>query len=191
MASISRPGLPLGDLLGGQHRDFVGFVKSVLHQADAHDDVGLPDDLAADEEEALGHGVIPGGMSDVGAVLLAQADGHHLHQAALVLPLKSGVGLDAVDHDNAVGLMGVLIDVHIHAPYVADLHRLHGREDGAAHALLGDAVARENAALALIGGAAVTAHGGDQERLGPQLPDQAHDLPGDQLGCWTHRGCRR
>ena len=66
-------------------------------------------------------------MERVGSLLLAQADGDHLHQAALDLAVEIGVRLDTVDRDDQVGLLeGVPIDEDGHARrHFAELHRLH------------------------------------------------------------------
>ena len=118
----------------------------------------------------------------LGALLLAQADGHHLHQAALVGAPEGGVGLDAVEEDDAVRLRGVLVNEHrlVADAGDADLDGLHGALDGAAHGLLGDAVVLQDLGLALGGGTAVAAHGGHDVGLGALGLDEVHDGPGHQ-----------
>ena len=86
--------------------------------------------------------------------------------AALMPAAERGVGLDAVDQDNAVGLTGIFVDVDGQALRgAADLLDLHGGDHRGAHRFLCDAVAAEHLGLTLGGGAAVAAHGGDQNGL--------------------------
>ena len=173
-------GLLGDDLLGAQALDKVGLVVGVLNNGDAAQDGAVFQDGPA----VLLHQLVHDGgalvMDALGAVLLAQADGHHLHQAALIGAAEGGVGLDTVEENDAVRLRGVLIDKDRLMAYAgkADLHRLHGALDGAAHGLLGDAVVLEDLGLALGGGAAVAAHGGHDVGLGTLGLDEVHDGPG-------------
>src|SRR5262249_17798659 len=103
------------------------------------------------------------------ADVLAQADEHHLEQAALDGPVEGGVRLDACDDADVVGLAGVLVEVdRVALAGRADLDDLHRRLDGRADGLLGDAVALDDLALPLGGAAAVAAHGGHEEGFGAE-----------------------
>ena len=120
-------------------------------------------------------------MEGVGAFPLAHADGHHLHQAGLIGAPEGGVGLDASHHDHRVGFVGVLVYPDLVAVgQEAHLHRLHAGEDGTAAVFLGDAEALQDGPLSLGGGAAVAAHGGDDEGLGAQGSDPGGQFPEDQ-----------
>ena len=175
-------GLLGDDLLGAQALDEVGIIVGVLDDGDAAQNGGVFQDGPA----VLLHQLVHDGgalvMDALGALLLAKANGHHLHQAALVGAPEGGVGLDAVEEDDAVRLRGVLVDEHrlVTDAGDADLDRLHGALDGAAHGLLGNAVVLENLGLTLGGGAAVAAHGGHDVGFGALGLDEVHDSTGHQ-----------
>ena len=65
-------------------------------------------------------------MHLAGPLALAQADDQHLEHARLVRRVKVGVRLDPVDQDDAVGLVGVLVEVDRQADRV-------GAEDDGVH----------------------------------------------------------
>ena len=121
-------------------------------------------------------------MDALGALLLAQANGHHLHQAAFIGTAEGGMGLDAVEEDDAVRLRGVLVHEHRLVTHAgnADLHRLHGTLHRAAHGFLSDAVVLEDLELTLGGGAAVAAHSRHNVRLGAFGFDKIHNGAGHQ-----------
>ena len=173
-------GLLGDDLRGAQAFDEVGLVIGVLNDGDAAQNGAVFQDGTA----VLLHQFVHDGralvMDALSALLLAKANGHHLHEAALIGAPERGVGLDAVVEDDAVGLRGVFVDVHRLVTHAgnADLHGLHGALDGAAHVLLGNAVVLEDLGLALGGGAAVAAHGRHDIGLGPLGLDKVHDGPG-------------
>ena len=124
----------------------------------------LAGDAADDLPEAV---VLNRAVIDLRAFVLAQADEHHLHQAAFDVADEAGVRLDAADDQHVVGLEGVLVEVDRKAfGRLADDDRLHARADRAAAELLGDAVAFEQLALPFGRAAAVAAHRRHDERLG-------------------------
>ena len=119
-------------------------------------------------------------MDALSALLLAKANGHHLHQAAFIGATEGGMGLDAVVEDDAVSLRGILIHVYRLMAHTgnADLNRFHGAFHGAAHGLLRNAVILEDLKLALSGSAAVTAHSRHNVRLGALGLDKVHNGTG-------------
>ena len=96
--------------------------------------------------------------------------------------MKIRMRLDAGDGDDVVGLVGVNVELHGHAVIrAADLHRFHGGANGRADDVLRQAVALEDGALALGGGAAVAAHCGNDERLGAAGAHIVHHRADDGL----------
>ena len=138
----------------------MGLVEGVLHDADGKGDVGILQSSASKGGHVDGHQVPAPLVADAGAVLLAQADGQHLHDAAFIFAVEIGVGLDAAHgHDVVAGEgEGVQPDVQAFLGH-AHLAGLHSGMDLAAAGLLGDAVVVQDGLLALGGGAAVAAHG--------------------------------
>ncbi len=112
------------------------------------------------------------------ADVLAQADHHHLEQAALDGAVIAGVRLDAADDADVVGLRGELVEIDGKAfGRGAELDDFHGRADGHADERLGDAVAFEDCALSFGGAAAVAAHGRHEERPGAEVLQNAGPTP--------------
>ena len=123
----------------------------------------LPSDGADDvfEAELVGVGVIA-----LRAGELAEADRHHLEQAAFDLAGEIGVPLDAADEHDAVGFVGVPIHEGFDAVGgLAERDHFQLADHRAAHGGLGDAVVGEHVGLTLGGGGAVAAHGRKDEGL--------------------------
>ena len=137
---------------------------------------GFQADVGDELADALGPDVV----ADLGLPLLAQADGDHLHQAALVRARVDRVGLDPVDDDDTVRLERVRVDHHGHAEprRGAHLHHVHARSDRGAGERFGDPEVLEQGLLALRGGPAVAAHGRDDERPRPRRLELADDETG-------------
>ena len=114
---------------------------------------------------------------DLGGPLpLAQADGEHLEQPALVPPGERRVRLDPVEQDDAVGLEGVAVEMDRQAERVGAQHDgLHLGSDRAADRGLGDAQLGQAAPLPGRGAAAVAPHRGDDEGV---EPERAHGRDG-------------
>ena len=116
------------------------------------------------------------------AALLPEADRQHLAEAALDVGAEGGVRLDPPHHDDRVSLPGVAVHVARRAVVeVADLDRVHRRQDRSADLWLGDAVLGQDRALALGGRAAVAAHRRHDERLARRPPELLDDGPDDGL----------
>src|SRR5205814_3140950 len=89
-------------------------------------------------------------------------------------------GLDARHGHDGVGLQGILAPPDRLAPRVdADLHGRHVGLDRDAQLLLTDAVLGEQLSLSLGGGAAVAAHGGDDEGAGAAVAPEVEGGPDD------------
>ena len=162
--------------LGRHGLDDRGLVGGVLHHAHAeqegllrHDELrGLGQQLAEDIHAV---GVQLGGAGD-----LAHADGHHLDDAALDGRTEVGMRLDPAHEGDRVGSSRELVHVDRHAVDLAQLHHFHLRLDRAADIALGDAVVLQHLALAFGRGAAVAAHGGEDEGLGAEGLELGHHL---------------
>ena len=151
-------------------------VIGIFDRGDREQDRRVFDDGLAEHGHVLGHVLEPGAVARLGTDLLAEADGHHFHDAALKGPAERRVRLDAAVDDDAVRLGRVFVDEHVHAVGVdTDLLDLHGREDRAADGLLRHAVAGEHGALTLGGRAAVTAHCRNDERVRAAALDEVRD----------------
>ena len=119
---------------------------------------------------------------------LAQADHQHLEHARLVRRVEVGVRLDPVGQNDAVGLVGVLVEIDRQADRVgAQNDRIHVGLDGDAHRLGRHAVAGQKLALALGGRAAVAAHRGDDEWLVTHLVSVSTIVRATRSMPWTPR----
>ena len=117
-------------------------------------------------------------MRAFGAMVLAEPYGQHFQQPAFVTGAEGVVGLDTVENDHPVGLVGVF--VHIHGKAVRPLphlHHFHAGEDGAARAFFRHAQFVDQGQLPLGGCAAVAAHGRHDEGFGPAFLEGIHNSP--------------
>ena len=121
-------------------------------------------------------------MIDLGPFVLAQADEHHLHQAAFDVADEARVRLDAVADQHVVGLEGVAVEVDGKpsavwpTTTVSMLERI-GQPQNAS--VMPYEV--EHLALPLGRAAAVAAHGRHDERLAAQRLEVLDDRLGDQV----------
>ena len=127
-----------------------GLVVGVLDHGQAEGDGGAgaqgPADGAHDGVEGLFQQDAVVGQ---GAGVLAEADHHHLEQAALDGAVKAGVRLDAGHDADVVGLRGEAVEQdRIAFGRGAQRDHLHRGADGGADEFLGDAVAFEDARAA-------------------------------------------
>ncbi len=121
-------------------------------------------------------------MIDLGSVMLAQADQHHLHQAAFHVARKRGVGFDAAADHDVVGLVGEPIEVDRETfARVADHHGLHAGADGAAAKRLSNPVLLDQPALTLGRPAGMAAHRRNKEGLGAQFLEMLGNRLDDQV----------
>ena len=168
------------DLLRAQALDEIGLVVGVLNDGDTAQHRRVFQDRPAVLLHQLVHDAGALMMDALSALLLAKANGHHLHQAAFIGATEGGVGLDAVEEDDTVGFRGILIHIYRLMTHTgnADLHRLHGAFHGAAHGLLRNAVILEDLKLAFGSSAAVTAHSRHNVRLGTLGLDKVYNGTG-------------
>ena len=81
------------------------------------------------------------GVEELGALLLPQPDGDHLHQTRLDRSAEIGVRFDPADRDDGVGLEGVAVEPDRNVVLdLAEVDRIHTGTDRAAHRRFGDAV---------------------------------------------------
>jgi len=114
------------------------------------------------EADAVGEGVII-----LRAGEFAEADGHHLKEAAFDAAGEICVPLDAGEKEDAVGFEGGFVHEGGDAfGGSADGDDIERTDDGATHGGFMDAVVHEDVCLALGGSGAVAAHGGNDEGLG-------------------------
>ena len=130
------------------------------------------------------------------ALVLGQADGHHLEQAAFVLALDICVRLDLVVDDNAVRFRGDAIAVDERTRAIvqrSNLYNVHAGADRRTDVLLRDAVAAQDLQIARDRAAAVAAHRRDDK--GSRAPflelptDSAHDFRVVGNAAAAHRHC--
>ena len=102
-----------GSKSSGRHRLDAGrLVVGVLDDAQAERDRGACAHVPADRAHHLVVGLFQQDAVIVErAGVLAQADHHHLHQAALDRAVKAGVRLDPGDDADVVGLGGVAVEI--------------------------------------------------------------------------------
>ena len=131
----------------------------------------------ADRADDAVEAVVDNGLVVQGrAFVLAQADEHHLVQAAFDFADKVGVWLDAANDGHVVGFERVLVEKDGDAVFSrAHLYGLHGRLDRCASVLLGDAVAFDDSLLRLGDAAAVAAHGRNEEGLEAEGFELGHE----------------
>ena len=159
-------------LVAGDHLDPCGLVVSVLEQGNPAKDVGLGKRHPAHRLQVLRHRPEAQLVADVGPLLFAHADHDHLHEPAFAGAAEGDVRFDAIHHGDPIGLGRKPVDVHREPVRgYADLDRLHARADGGSDGLLGDAHAGQHVALSFGGGAAVAAHGREEEGFAPGAPD--------------------
>ena len=121
-------------------------------------------------------------MIDFGSFVLAQADEHHLHQAAFDIADEIGVRLDPIADQHVVGAEGMAIEMDVETlGRLADDDRLHAGANRTAAERFGHAVRLEHRALALGRAAAVAAHGRHDERLGAQALERVDNGLGDHV----------
>jgi hypothetical protein len=97
--------------------------------------------------------------------MFAEADHHHFQQTALDGAVEAGVGFDAANDADMVGIGGVPIEKDgVAVRCRADFDDVHGSKDGSADVLFGDAVAFQDPALSVSSGAAVATHSRNEER---------------------------
>src|SRR5262249_3141298 len=133
--------------------------------------------LRADAADDLAKAVVVDRpMVDFRAIVFAQADEHHLHQATLYVPHEVRVWFDAAADHDVIGLEGEAIEMHREAlGRLADDAGFHRGPTRAAQVGLGHAVAGQNCPLTFDRPAAVTSHRRHDEGLGPEALQMLND----------------
>ena len=159
------------------------FVVAVLDDPHAGRNPAAGQHLAGDALQDLREAEIGDRpMVNLGPGMFAQANEHHLHQAALDVAHKVGVRLDAAHHHYVVGLVGKTVEVDGNPlRRFANNDRLHRGANGAAQKRLGHAVAFHDRPLAFRRAATMAAHGRDNERFGPQRFEVIDDTLDDDV----------
>ena len=167
--------LSLQQGLGPERPDPGGPPVAVFHHGQSGQNGAFGQDLPGHAGNDLPEAeVLDGAMVDPGAVVFAQPDQHHLHEAAFDLAREERVGLYPIADHHVVGLVGLLVEMDREAfGGPADLHGIHAGSDGAAAKGLGDSVGLEDVSLAPGGRPAVASHGGNDEGVGAQSPEVA------------------
>ena len=126
------------------------FLVGVFNHGHASQDVAVAEYLIDDAADDLGEAVVEdGAVIDGGPVAFAQADEHHLHQAAFDVADESGMWLDAIEDHDVVGLEGVAVEMHVETlGRSADHDGIHAGTDGAAQGFFGDPVRRQDSGFA-------------------------------------------
>ena len=146
-------------------------------------DVAVGEHVLGDARHQLAQPPGAVGVQRLGLDPLAEPDGRHLHEPALVRAVEVGVLLDAVDDDRRGRGRGVGVgdDRHREVVLAGDRDDVHRRAHGAALPAVDEPVRREDVALAGRGGATVAAHRRHEERRGA-LGTHPGDDPGDDGG---------
>jgi hypothetical protein len=177
-------GLAPLDLVGGEEGEPRSFVALVLDDAQAAQHGHFVQrDLHRAPEDFLVAVMARRAVVLRGAGALAKADDEHLDQAAAEgVAEEIGVGLDAVDDEDAVGGERGLAEPHGQSILVhADLAGVHRGADRHAERLFADTVVGEQLGLAFGCGATVAAHGGDNERFALRGAEEIQDFADDRL----------
>ena len=142
--------LGLLDLIGRHDAECGGAMRLILNKRD-------PEDHAEPGEQGTGSGryrllqppdhAKP--MVVVCADLVAEANDQQLHKTALDRADEIGVGLHAIDEDDAVGLGSMPVQVQRHTFDLAERNDVHGGPNGRADALFVDAQPHEQVGLPL------------------------------------------
>ncbi len=155
------------DTVGRNDFDSAGLVIRIFDQGDAEQNLSGRKGRPADRHNVAEHSFHAQLMARLGSLLLAEADGDHLHQPAFVPAPKGDMRLDPVHQHDAVGCGGVGIEPRDQAVFGrSQVDHVHGGAHGRSHRLLADAHAKEQALLPLGRRPAVTAHGGEDKRMG-------------------------
>ncbi len=158
------------DVRGWDRLEKGRFVVGVLHRRDAEQDLPGVDDLPAHLDHEVPDALDPVAVQGEGLLVLAEADGGHLEEAALDRASKVRVRLDPVHQDDAVRLVRDPVHIHRHpARRLAELHDVHGRADRRPTELLRHAEAPQDLDLTLGGRPAVAPHRRHDKRLRPHL----------------------
>ncbi len=163
-----------------------GVVVGVLQNREAAEDFAALQDLAADGADHMFEAeLVRIGVITLGAGEFAEADRHHLEEAAFDFAREIGVPFDAADQENAGGIEGVAIHEGLDSiRRAAERNHVERTDDRASHGGFVDSEMIEHGGLAFGVRGSVAAHGGEEERLEaarfPEIDDVADD--GGEVG---------
>ncbi len=144
-----------------------GFVKSTFLNGEAAEDFTAGEDASADAADHLFEAnAVRVCVVSLGSGKFAEADGHHLEEAAFERAHEIGMPFDAGEEENAIGIEGGFVHEGFDAfGRFADGDDFEGTDDRDAHGGFVDAVVGEHVRLAFGSGCAVAAHRGNNEGL--------------------------
>jgi hypothetical protein len=196
-----------GDVFRRDQGEFRGFMKLIFEDGQAAKDrSGLEHDRGDIANDALMSEPIRRHMHGRGAGAFAQSNHRHFENAAPEASVKIGVRLDPVQQEDAIGLESfrAAINLHIILTFAEEFDIQRG-SDGNAEVGFGDSVFREDASLTFGRGAAMAAHGWNDEgirsaffekldcrgydglKVGDAATSHSHRDAGTRLEVWAER----
>ncbi len=157
------------DLTAGERMNFGGLVETIFQQRKPRPHFAAIDQELAHLQQHVFHLLAGCRVKRLGRANLPHADDHHLRDAALHRPTKTGVQLDAVEHQHAGRLVRELVHPHIAGGHLAHLHAFHAGADWHPHCRFGNAERLHHRPLPFRGGAIVRTHRRNDERFGAML----------------------
>ena len=149
----------LMNVLRGYRLDDGRLVVGVLHGRDAEEDMPRLHHLVRDLDHEVADAFDAVAVQGERLLVFTQADGGHLHQAALYAGAEVRVGFDPVDEHHTVGLRGDPVHVHGHPVLrLPDLDDLHGGTYRGTAKFFRHAQGLQDLDLPLCRGPAVAAH---------------------------------
>ena len=158
-------GLFFHDFVAVEYHELPRLVIRVLQNGDAAEDRGFFQEDPREHRDFLLHQSETVRVQHSCAFLLAEADAHHLADAAFIRPAERRVRLYAADHEDSVGLRGVTVAIDGLAVFRRTQHDgFHRRADLTAHRFFGNSERRDYGFLSLGRRSAMAAHSRHDER---------------------------
>ena len=171
------------EFVGRDGGDLGGLVVAVFNDRHAGDNAAPRQNFARDAANDLAKAVVHDrAVIDFCTFVFAQADQHHLHQAAFDVADETRVWFDSPTNDDMVGFRGVLVEVNRKSFLgIADDDRFHAGANFAAAEFFRHAIRFNHFALTFRGSAAVAAHRWDEEWNATALFDVVGDAFDDDV----------